>query len=103
MLTPFVVTWVIGIVVTTAMFLATREQSWWVSTPLRTLALAVTFTPGIAAAGHGAMPAPAILVVRWGLGGSVRYFIDGGAIPIAIVWGILMCVWWVWAYIRSGD
>jgi len=111
----FLTTWVIGIGVTAFIFWATSGQHWAVRAPLRALALAVTFTPSIAAGGHGAGFAPAIVVLLWGpcaLGPRYSCSWAGpilfGALPIAIVWAVLLLIWAVlmhiWAAIQKrGD
>jgi hypothetical protein len=105
-LSVFVATWTIGIIATMFTFSATRHQSWWVRTALRTLALAATFTPGILAAGHGAAILPAIAVFLLGInnpnysgGGPIEL----GLMPIAFVWGALILVAYVWTTAQRPD
>ena len=99
----FLATWVIGIGVTAFIFWATSGQHWGVRAPLRTLALAATFTPSVAV-GHGVGPMPAIVIFLSYL--NPRYsgaqFIMLGALPIAIVWAVLLIIWGVWMYNRLG-
>src|SRR5262245_42603537 len=98
----FGATWMTGIGVTAFIFWATSGQNWIVRVPLRTLALAVSFTPTIMAVGHGAGPAPAIVVFVLGFTPRYRGVSMQGALPIAIVWAVLLIIWGVWMYNRLG-
>ena len=83
----FLTTWVIGIAVTAFIFWATSGQNWTVRVPLRTrLHWPVTFTPSIAAGGHGGGLAPAMSCSYWGPVRSVRATRAPGG-PPHYVWG----------------
>jgi hypothetical protein len=86
----FLVTWLVGAVLTALTFWLSRTLPRRRSATIRALVLAVFFTPSIVVAffyGGGVSPAPAILVLA--MAPSWTYALLLGALPIALVWAAL--------------
>jgi hypothetical protein len=91
----FLGTWLTGGILLAVTIRATRKSSQAKRILLRSLALAIAFTPSLAIA-HGVAPVPAILILvvapfreRFGL----EYAALFGALPIAIVWLLIAAIW----------
>jgi hypothetical protein len=87
----FAVIWLIGGVLCWFAFRLTRAQPEPLRSSVRTLTLAVAFTPSVIIF-HGWTPAPAVIVLIWfpfERGYGWPYALAFGAVPIAVVWAAL--------------